>query len=84
MRIQTNAKTGEVKVFCPDCTDGYDWDEAMAWTDRHDITRRQFFLCESCRQEYQADWLKLKRTPKGQRGALYRRLLARRGGVGVQ
>ena len=80
MRIKADLKTGESKAICPHCERGYgDWDEVMEWTDRHNITRRQFFLCASCRQDFQGDWLTLKRTPKGQRGALYRRLFARRG-----
>jgi transposase-like protein len=78
MRIQTDLRTGECKVICPRCKRAYG-EEIMEWTDRHNITRRQFFLCASCRQDFQGDWLRLKRTPKARRGALYRRLFARRG-----
>jgi hypothetical protein len=80
MKLQSNLETGECKAICPRCNEAYgDWAEVMEWTDRHNITRRQFFLCASCRQDFQSDWLKLKRTAKGERGALYRRLFARRG-----
>ena len=80
MRIQSNAVTGECKAFCPRCSKAYsDWDEVMRWTDRHNITRRQFFLCEGCRNEYRGRWLRLKRTSKGCRGSLHREFFERAG-----
>jgi transposase-like protein len=78
VKMQSDLRTGEAQVVCERCSQTYDFEEAQAWIDHHNITRRQFFLCGSCRRDFQADWLKLKRAAKGTRGSLYRHLFARR------